>query len=364
MTDMLDLFYITIAAEACILALVMVPLARRFGLRWGFVDQPGERKIHLHPMARCGGLGIFLAFALCLALDLVALRVSPIRSLIPSQLTPYLPNISYISDKLWALFAGATLMMLTGLADDRFNLRPGLKLTLQILAAIPLVATGVVVKAFLPYPWLGALLTIFWVVLLTNAFNFLDNMNGLSAGVAAIALLNFYLISRVSEQYFIMAICAALFGALLGFLRYNFPRAHLFMGDSGSLFLGYLIAGVSTMVTYYHAGVPTQLPVISPILVLGVPLFDTLSVLYIRWRNGAPLMRGDRNHFSHRLVALGFTPTQAVLLIYLLALSVGLAAVNLRWLPWTGAIFTLVQCVAFFLIIYLLERTAQKKISG
>ncbi|MGB9693154.1 MAG: MraY family glycosyltransferase, partial [Candidatus Sumerlaeaceae bacterium] len=306
---MLDLLYLAIAAEACLLALVAVPIARRFGLRWGFVDHPGERKIHQQPIARCGGLGIYIAFALCLVLDLAALRLPAVRSLIPSQLWPFVPNISFLSEKLWALFAGATLMMITGLADDRYNLRPGLKLVLQICAALLLVAAGVTVKAFLPYPWLGALLTVFWVVLLTNAFNFLDNMNGLSAGVAAIALFNFYLISRAGQQYFMMAICAALFGALLGFLRYNFPRAHLFMGDSGSLFIGFLIAGISTMVTYYHAGVPTQLPVVAPILVLGVPLFDTLSVLYLRWRNGAPLMRGDRNHFSHRLVALGFTPT-------------------------------------------------------
>jgi UDP-GlcNAc:undecaprenyl-phosphate GlcNAc-1-phosphate transferase len=357
---MLDLFYAALVLQAFVCALIAVPFARRLGLRFGLVDRPGGRKIHDRPIARCGGLGIFAAFALCLLVDLYALRLDFVRQLVPSALAPYLPNVGYVTNKLSALFAGATLMMITGLADDRFDLRPGLKLLLQILAALPLIATGVTIKAFLPYPWIGALLTIGWVVLLTNSFNFLDNMNGLSAGVAAIALLNFYLIMRSSEQFFMMAICAVLIGALLGFLRYNFPRAHIFMGDSGSLFIGYMIAGLSVMVTYYEASVPTRFPIIAPILVLGVPLFDTLSVLYIRWRLGAPLMQGDRNHFSHRLVALGFSPTQAVLLIWLLAMSVGLAAVNLRWLPLTGAIFTLVQAVAFFLIIYILERTAQK----
>lgn len=358
---MLDLFYLAIVLESFLLALVAVPLARRLGIRWGLVDYPGGRKIHSHPIARCGGLGIFAAFATCLVLDLVLLRLERVPRFIPGALVPYLPNVTYVAPKLSALFAGASLMMLTGLADDKFDLRPGLKLSLQILAALPLVLSGVTIKAFLPHPIVGAILTIAWVVLLTNSFNFLDNMNGLSSGIAAIALINFYLIMRINEQFFMMAICAVLVGALLGFLRYNFPQAQVFMGDSGSLFVGYMIAGISIMVTYYEAGVPSRLPIIAPVLVLGVPLFDTISVLYIRWRSGAPLMQGDRNHFSHRLVALGFTPTQAVLLIWLLAVGVGIAAVNLRWLPTRGAIFTLVQAVAFFLIIYLLERTAQKK---
>lgn len=360
---MLDFVYIALAGEAFILALLAVPMARRLGMRFGLVDRPGGRKIHQVPVVRCGGLGIYLAFSLTLGLNLLAIRLGIAQRIVPETLQPFLPNVAFVTDKLGALFAGATLMMLTGLADDRFDLRPGLKLALQILAAIPLVATGITIKAFLPWPWVGALLTIGWVVVLTNSFNFLDNMNGLSAGVAAIAVLSFYLISRIGGEYFMMAILAALFGSLLGFLRFNFPRAQLFMGDSGSLFIGYLIAGLSTMVTYYHQGVPTQLPVVAPLLVLGVPLFDTISVLWIRWRHGAPLMKGDRNHFSHRLVALGFTPTQAVLMIYLLSLVVGLWAVNLRWLPWTGALFALVQCAAFFLIIYLLERTAQKKLN-
>lgn len=357
---MLDLFYAAIAAQAFVVAWVCVRLARRWGPALGFVDRPGGRKIHACPTPRCGGIGIFAAFAATLAIDLIVAHIPEATPWAPAALRPYLGNIGFVSHKLWALFSGATLMFLTGLADDRFDLRPGLKLVLQILAAVPLVTAGVTIKAFLPYPWLPEILTVFWIVVVTNAFNFLDNMNGLSAGVAAIAALNFYLVSRAGEEYFMMAIFAALFGAVLGFLCYNFPRASVFMGDSGSLFLGYLTAGASAMVTYYRAGVPTQLPVVAPLVVLGVPLFDTASVLYLRWRAGAPLMQGDRNHFSHRLVALGFSPTQAVLFIWLVAGCVGLTGVLLRWLPWPGAILALVQVIGFFLIIYLLERTAQK----
>jgi UDP-GlcNAc:undecaprenyl-phosphate GlcNAc-1-phosphate transferase len=361
---MLDLTYIIVAAQAFVLALLLVPVARRIGLAAGLVDRPGGRKLHAAPTARSGGMGIFVAFFATILLDIILIKSRLVLSFVSADIQPFLHNIPYISDRILALFLGATLMFVTGLADDRWDLSPRLKLALQIAAALPLIATGIVIRAFLPSPVLWWILTIGWVVLLTNAFNFLDNMNGLSAGVAAIAALNFYLISRVGGEYFMMGLFAALFGALLGFLRYNFPRAQLFMGDSGSLFTGYLLAGSSIMVTYYQPGTPTHLPVVAPILVLGVPLFDALSVMYIRWRNGAPLMQGDRNHFSHRLVALGFSTTQAVLFIYLVAMCVGLGAVYLRWLPWVGSILVLVQTVLYFLIIYLLERTAQKKLSN
>src|SRR5690606_4205172 len=179
-----------------------------------------------------------------------------------------------------------------------------------------------------------------------------DNMNGLSAGVAVVCAFSFYLISRAGGEYFMMAIFAALAGSVAGFLPYNFPRARLFMGDSGSLFLGYMFAALSIMVTYYDAGVPSQLPVVEPPVVPGVPLFDTLSVMWIRWRNHKPIMQGDQNHFSHRLVALGFSRVAAVIFIWVVTLMMGLAAVNLRWLPTAGAIIALAQVILFFLLIY------------
>lgn len=158
-----------------------------------------------------------------------------------------------------------------------------------------------------------------------------------------------------------MAMFAALAGAVAGFLPYNFPRARLFMGDSGSLFIGYMFAALSTMVTYYDAGVPSQLPVITPLVVLGVPLFDTLSVMWIRWRAGKPLMQGDQNHFSHRLVALGFGRAAAVMVIWAVTLLMGLMAVNLRWLPAAGAVITLAQVVLTFLIIFALEMQGKQR---
>lgn len=362
----LDLLFAGIAATSFLLALLFVPLAQRFGQRYGFVDKVDPAKIHKEPKVRCGGLGIYAAFmvglGICLATVWLLDGTRP--SWIPAQLEPYLGNIRFVAPRLLAILAGATLLFLTGLADDRFNLPPVPKLLLQILSAVPLLLAGITIKIFIPGVIIGALLTIAWVVLLTNAFNFMDNMDGLSSGVAAVCTLNFYLISRAGGEYFMMAILALLLGAILGFLRYNFAPARLFMGDSGSLFLGYMLAALSTLVTYYEAGVPTQFPVVAPLVILGVPIFDTASVMLIRWRAGKPLMKGDQNHFSHRLVALGFSRRDAVLFIYLVTFTVGLTAVNLRSLDWMGAVVALLQAVLFFVVIWFLEHVGRRRASN
>lgn len=355
-----DLLNLALGAAAFGAALLLVPIARSFGRRFGFVDAVNPAKIHTEPKVRCGGLGIYLAFMLLLGLALIALHIPSLVSLLPANLGRHLANIPSVAPKLAAILCGATLLFLVGLIDDRHNLRPLIKLALQIASAIPLIVAGITIKSFLPGHVLSAILTICWVVLLTNSFNFLDNMNGSSSGIACVCALNFYLLSRAGGEYFMMAMFALLIGAALGFLRYNFPNAQLFMGDCGSLFLGYMLAALSIRVTYYQAGVPTQLPVVSPLIILGVPLFDTASVMFIRWRTHKPFMQGDQNHFSHRLVALGFSRAQAVMFIWLITFTVGLSAVNLRALNLQGAMIALVQVVLFFLIIYFLENTGKR----
>lgn len=358
---MTDLANAGVAFLAFVLALLFVPVARRIGLRLGIVDAVHPDKIHETAVVRCGGVGIVAAFCLTLFCGLAFLHFETPRALLPPGLREHVPNIPLVLGRLSVLMTGGILLFAVGFIDDKSNLRPLVKLAFQILAGVILVAGGVTIQLFIP-GWLpGALLTIAWVVFISNAFNLLDNMNGLSAGVALVCALSFYLISRAGGEYFMMAIFAALAGSVAGFLPYNFPRARLFMGDSGSLFLGYMFAALSIMVTYYDAGVPSQLPVVAPLVVLGVPLFDTLSVMWIRWRNGKPIMQGDQNHFSHRLVALGFSRVAAVVFIWVVTLMMGLAAVNLRWLPTAGAILALVQVVLFFLLIYALEKQGRRR---
>jgi UDP-GlcNAc:undecaprenyl-phosphate GlcNAc-1-phosphate transferase len=361
MTLPVDAAYAVLAALAFVLALAFVPFARWIGGAFGIVDAVNPAKIHTRPMVRCGGLGIYLAFVSALALALAAVWVLRGTPMMPAGLADYAGNTRFVAGKLAALLAGATLMFVTGLVDDKRNLRPGVKLALQVLSAVPLIAAGITVRFFVPGWIAGALMTVAWIVLITNALNFLDNMNGLAGGVAAICALNFFLVSRAGGEFFMMAMFALLAGAAAGFIPYNFPRARLFMGDSGSLFLGYMLAALSILVTYYREGVPTALPVVAPLVILGVPIFDTAGVMFIRWRAGRPLMRGDQSHFSHRLVALGFSRRDAVLFIWLATLTVGLTAVNLRHLGMGGALVALAQVALFFLLIWFLERVAARR---
>ncbi len=363
MNPAIDLANALVLLGAFALALMFVPVARYLGARFGFVDPVHPDKIHHEPMVRCGGAGIAAAFCFTLFGGLALMHFEAPRALLPPGLASHIPNIPSVLPRLATVVAGALLPFIVGLVDDRKNRRPVVKLAFQIAAGLILVAGGITINMFIP-GWLpGAVLTVVWVVLISNAFNLLDNMNGLTSGVALVCAISFYLISRAGGELFMMAMFAALAGTVLGFLPYNFPRARLFMGDSGSLFIGYLFAALSIMVTYYDAGVPTQLPVVAPLIVLGVPLFDTLSVMWIRWRAGKPLMQGDQNHFSHRLVALGFSRVQAVVFIWVVTLTVGLAAVNLRYLSGAGAVIALAQVVLFFLLIFVLEMQGKKAVS-
>ncbi len=352
--------YFALMLGSFICALVTVPLAMVFGRRFGFIDNPGGRKIHESAIVRCGGLGIWLAFMIVFCGTLLLLPYVKHSPLIPPSLAEFVGNIRFVASQLLALMFGATVIFLTGLWDDHHALSPRVKLCLELLAILPLPFAGISANCFLESAILSGIVTVFWILLITNAFNLLDNMNGLSAGVAVVACLNFYLISQTGGEWFMMAMFAILGGAIAGFIPYNFPKAKLFMGDSGSLFIGYMIGSLSVLVTYYKSGIPTALPVVAPFIVLAVPLYDTLSVMYIRYKNGKPLMVGDKNHISHRLERLGFSRTGAVVMVWSMALAFGLGAANLRYLDFSGALLALIQIAMLFVILHIIERTANR----
>jgi UDP-GlcNAc:undecaprenyl-phosphate GlcNAc-1-phosphate transferase len=209
---------------------------------------------------------------------------------------------------------------------------------------------------------MGAVATVVWVVFLMNSLNFLDNMDGLTGGISMIVSVAFALVAFSAGKWFMAAIFVTLAGSLAGFLIHNFHPAKLFMGDNGSLFLGYIIAALSIQCNYSDPNAPTILPMLTPLIVLGVPIFDTVSVLWIRWRAGKPLMQGDKNHFSHRLLDLGMSQRRAALLIYFLTAAVALGAIPLRTASLPGGCAILLQTALVFLAIYHIERAAQRKI--
>jgi UDP-GlcNAc:undecaprenyl-phosphate GlcNAc-1-phosphate transferase len=255
-------------------------------------------------MPRLGGAAILLAFILALLLF----------------------ENRFNFQQLAGILIGAAFVSFLGIWDDRWGLRPILKLMGQILGALILVVANVHTELF-PWPALNVALTVFWVVGITNAFNLLDNMDGLSGGVGAVAAAFFTLLAAMSRppQVLVAALSAALIGVCIGFLVYNFNPATIFMGDAGAMFIGYMLAAVGIKLRF--PGNVTFVTWMIPVLVLGVPIFDTTLVFISRLRRGLnPLTTPGKDHTSHRLVAMGYTQREAVLILYLLGGVLGVLA--------------------------------------
>jgi UDP-GlcNAc:undecaprenyl-phosphate GlcNAc-1-phosphate transferase len=288
-------------------SIVATPLARWAALRAGVVAVPRSRDVHTLPVPLLGGAAIYTAFVVTLLLfgDRAHIR------------------------ELVGILVGATLISLFGLADDRWGLSAPLKLLGQVLAAVVLLVGGTQVQLF-ALPWLNWALTIVWVVGITNALNFLDNMDGLSGGAATIAAAFFLLLAFMNEprQVLVGAMAAALIGACVGFLRYNLNPATIFMGDTGSLFIGFILAALAIKLRFL-GNVPAVTWMV-PVCVLGLLIFDTALVCVSRLRRGVnPFTTAGKDHLSHRLHALGLTKREAVLTCYLICGTYGMVGVYL-----------------------------------
>jgi UDP-GlcNAc:undecaprenyl-phosphate GlcNAc-1-phosphate transferase len=231
--------------------------------------------------------------------------------------------------QLGALLAGMVGMTILGWLDDRHELRPAQKFAGQMLIALLIAASGVRVTLFVPSIVASYVLTVLWIVGITNAMNFLDNMNGLCAGIGAIAAGYFALAAARNGQYLVASTALLGCGALLGFLPWNFPRASAFLGDAGSHATGFLLAVLAILPTFHSLEHPRPLAVLSPLLVLVVPIADLASVVWIRWRLGRPPWIGDNNHFSHRLVRAGLSRPAAVAVLWLAGVLGGWTALML-----------------------------------
>lgn len=294
--------YLLILASAFALAATATPSMRRLAVRLGIVDQPSARKIHARPTPLMGGVAIYVAFIAALAIwgDRFYVR------------------------QVVGILLGASLCSVLGLWDDRRSIGPGVKLLGQLVGAVILVVSGVQVQV-LPSPAINLALTLLWVVGITNAMNLLDNMDGLCGGVGAIAAAFFLLMAAMSGQYLVGTLAAALLGACIGFLLYNVNPASIFMGDAGSLFLGFTLAAVGIKLRF-----PDNVAFVTwmaPVLVLGLPIFDTTLVFLSRLRRGLnPLTHPGKDHVSHRLVGGGLTRREAVLTLYLACCALGVLA--------------------------------------
>ncbi len=356
------MWWIALAAVAgsFVLSVLLTWGVRGWARRRGFVDRPGGHKRHAQSVALGGGIAIFLSVALPVLAGVLLARFLATGAALPDWLPPFLaPHLSGIAEKLpllLAILAGALILHVVGLVDDIRALGPWSKLAVELPVALTLTAGCGIRAAEALGPALSIAVTTFWIVLIVNAFNFLDNMDGLSAGVAAIAAAIFACSATLSGQIFVPTLAWVLVGALLGFLWFNFSPASVFMGDAGSMVVGYLLAVLTILTTYYDPGQGYRpVGVLVPLVVLAVPLYDVASVVAHRLKAGESPFRGDQRHFSHRLVNRGMSTRSAVLTIYLATAATSASALLLPRADWPTAGLIFAQCLCIVLIIAILE---------
>lgn len=311
------LHYAVAFAAAYAITFLLTPLAQRVAVRLDIFDHPaqGDHKSHDSPIPYLGGLAILGAFGV----------------------NAYFAFIGV--NELLAILVAATALSIVGFVDDHRTLSPLIKLLAQVAAAAGVFAYGTRTQLFPGFWPLDLAITVFWIVAITNAFNLLDNMDGLSAGVAAIAAGFFWLIAGSQGQYLVGTLAAVLCAACLAFLHYNFPPARIFMGDAGSLFLGFILAVIGIRLRF-----PANVNTITwgvPVLVLGYPIFDTTLVIVSRITHGRSWYQGGKDHSSHRLVRMGVPKQQAVSALYLVAALCGFLALVLSSSDWLQALAVL-----------------------
>jgi UDP-GlcNAc:undecaprenyl-phosphate GlcNAc-1-phosphate transferase len=319
--------------SALVLSLGLTPLFRKIALRTQFMDTPqGQLKKHTAPVPYLGGLAIYFSFLLTL---------QGVLNLAPP------PDAA----KLSALLIGGTVVCLLGLVDDLFSLSPGTKFLVQAAAAALLIAFGVQLS-FTAVTWAAWGLTALWVVGVTNALNLVDIMDGLAGGLAAVAALGFLFVSLSGEHAYVDVAAAALAGSVLGFLPYNVQPARIYMGDSGALFLGFILAGIAMGQSYTEIH-PVSL--YAPILILGIPIYDTLLVMALRTLKGRSMFQGSNDHLALRLRALGWNVKPIVMTLWTAGALLSAAAFFLvrmsfkRALVFTMALFAVTVAVTFLI---------------
>jgi UDP-GlcNAc:undecaprenyl-phosphate GlcNAc-1-phosphate transferase len=332
-----------------VVSLLASPLARRIALKLDFIDRPGSRKKHIAATPLLGGAAIFIAFAVAIVIGLVVWH----------SLSEGMVSDTPLDWKSLAVLVlvGSCLMTVTGLLDDIIGFSPGTKLFMQTAAALVVgfifIFKGAQVRLFLTgsgTAWLAAPITLVWLVGITNSVNLLDHADGLAAGVSAIAAGVFAVINLLYANYAVAFISAALAGAALGFLVFNFNPASLFMGDSGSNMLGFMLGVIAVLGVYTPEGSIRELAVFTPLLVLAIPIVDTLFVLFYRKRRKLPLLSPDRNHLAHRLMRIGLTHRESVIIVYLIGLLMGVLALLLPTLNLLQAVLVFVHATGVIVL--------------
>jgi UDP-GlcNAc:undecaprenyl-phosphate GlcNAc-1-phosphate transferase len=304
-------------------SLLALPLWRKWCLRTNLVDDPGHRKIHDAPIPLAGGFAVLTGILLPLVVGAGLLELGVVKI---SSAGLIVHGIDRRALELAVLALGAVAITILGWLDDKHELKALPKLIGQILIAIAVASACKRITLFVHSDIFSYAVTILWLLTVINAFNFMDNMNGLCAGLGAIGAFIFALIAAANGEYLVAITGFLMCGALVGFLPWNFPNARAFLGDAGSHLTGYLLAVMAILPHFYTKQNPHPLAVLAPLFVLAIPLIDLAQVVIVRTLNKKPFWIGDTNHLSHRLVRAGLSRTHAVLVIWLVAAIVGAVA--------------------------------------
>ena len=316
-------FFTAAFAGALVTSLLSLPLWRQWCLRTRLVDDPGHRKIHHTPIPLAGGLAVLTGILLPLMVGALLLKLDIVKVTAANAIVHGLDRRGL---ELFVLALGAVAITLLGWLDDKHELKALPKFLGQIIIAIAVASACKRITLFVHSEVFSYAITILWLLTVINAFNFMDNMNGLCAGLGAIGAFFFALIAAAHGEYLVAITGCLMCGALVGFLPWNFPHARAFLGDAGSHLVGYLLAVMAILPHFYTKQNPRPFAVLSPLLVLAIPLLDLAQVTVFRTLQGQPFWIGDTNHISHRLVAWGLNRRQAVLLLWLVAVILGALA--------------------------------------
>lgn len=329
-------------AVALVVALVctrlMIPLAKR----WGIINYPGYRRYHARPTPTMGGIGIALGIGAGL---ITALIIEP-------------DTFSAYHSRFMFLGIGSLIILATGAIDDRKELSPRLKLLGQLIATTVLVIGGFRMENLsnpfgenFDLGWLSYPMTYLWIVGLTNAINLSDGLDGFAAGIVAIAAGSIAIVALIRSNDVILFSMLAVTGAAIGFLFFNFPPARIFMGDTGALFLGFMLAGLTTMERIKG---PVTVTLVIPILALGIPLIDTVLAMLRRLVARSTIARGDAHHIHHRMLEMGLNPRVIDLTAYAITALLGLAAISIYLVPKPYRLFILFGVIVIILVFLFL----------
>ena len=316
-------FFVAAFAGAFVTTLLALPLWRKWCLRTHLVDDPGHRKIHSTPVPLAGGFAVLTGILLPLAIGAISLKLGFVKI---SSAGLIVHGLDRRAMELAVLALGAVAITILGWLDDKHELKALPKFIGQILIAVAVAAACKRITLFVHSDAFSYAVTILWLLTVINAFNFMDNMNGLCAGVGAIGAFIFAFLAATNGQYLVALTGFLMCGALAGFLPWNFPNARAFLGDAGSHLVGYLLAVMAILPHFYTKQNPRPLAVLAPLFVLAVPLLDLAQVSLFRTLNKKPFWIGDTNHLSHRLARMGLSRTRAVLVLWLMAAVIGAVA--------------------------------------